>query len=257
MRKWAAVAIVLVVAATGLFLISVQRSANRMILARLEEVRESLYQQRVRNAELNGQIATLTERVGRLETDNRDLRRQLAMLLRRKPAEVASLAVPPALHAVPLAPIAAPSVASAESIVIEPVPITWATDWTSYQPAGIIAPSPAIVLERRLTDPDFVRKLYYSYAALQVTDAVTTLVAVNKGAIESNPLMQGAAGSPAAMLGLKAATIAGTVFTVEKLRKRSPVVATVTLIALNATLAVIAVNNISVVARQVDLKDVR
>ena len=253
MRKWPAIALVLIVAATGLFLVQVQFSANRMINARLEEVRDALYQQRARNGDLTSQIATLNERVGHLEADNRELRRQLAVLLRRKPAEVASITLPPVLEAVPLAPVAAPAVAAAETIILEPVPITWATDWTSYQPAGIIAPSPAIALERRFTDPDFVRKLYYSYAALQVTDAVTTLVSVNKGAIETNPFLQGAARNPAAMIGLKAATIAGTVFTVEALRKRSPVVATATLIALNATLAVVAVNNITVVSKQVDL----
>src|SRR5262245_6815857 len=126
MRKWAAVALVLVVAATGVLLVQFQQSANRMIIARLEEVRETLSQQRGRNADLNSQIVTLNERVGRLEADNSDLRRQLAVLLRRKPAEVASITLPPVLEAIPLAPVAAPPVATAETIILEPVPITWA-----------------------------------------------------------------------------------------------------------------------------------
>ena len=106
------------------------------------------------------------------------------------------------------------------------------------------------MLQRRLTHPDFVRKLYYGYAALQMTDAATTVFSVNRGAREANPLLQSAARNPAAMIGLKAATIAGTILTLENVRKEHPVVATASLIAINATLAVVAVNNVSVIARQ-------
>jgi hypothetical protein len=249
MRTLAAITLVLVVAGMGLLVVRSQQSANRMIVARLEEVRDALREQTLRNSELSGQVATLSERVGRLEADNRDLRRQLAALLKRKPAQVAAIALPP-LTAMPLMPIAEPSIASAERFVLEPVAITWSTDWSSYQPAGIIAPAPGLVLRRRLTDPDFVRKLYYGYAALQFTDAMTTLVSVDRGAREANPLLQQAARNPAAMIGLKAAAVAGTILTVEKIRQDHPIVATATLIAINATLAVVAVNNVSVAARQ-------
>lgn len=249
MRKFAAIMLMLVAAATGLLLVDLQLRANRVIVARLEEVRDALHQQARRNGELAEQVAALTERVGRLEADNRDLRKQLTALLRRKPAEVAAIALPP-LNAIPLMPIAEPSIASAEPFVLEPIPISWSTDWSSYQPAGIIAPAPGLILQRRLTDPDFVRKLYYGYAALQLTDGLTTLISVNRGAREANPLLQHVARNPAAMIGLKAAAVAGTVLTLEKLRQEHPVVATASLIAINATLAVVAVNNMSVVARQ-------
>jgi len=201
-------------------------------------------------------VTALVERVGRLEAENRELRRRLASLSalsevegRRKPVDAASV-VPAPLEAIPLAPLAAPSAARAGPIILETIPITWATDWSSYQPAGIVAPAPGIVLRRRLTHPDFVRKLYYGYAALQMTDAATTLVSVNRGAREANPFLQHAARHPAAMIGIKAATIAGTIFALEKVRQEHPVVATASLIAINATLAVVAVNNVSVVTRQ-------
>lgn len=252
MRKAAAVAIVLVVAVTGVSLIRSQQFANRMILARLDEVRDSLQAQRVRAGELQSQVTTLTDRVAKLEADNFELRRQIAALLKRKPVEIGSLALPPVLEAMPLVPMAPPSLATAEAMVVEPLPITWSSDWSSYQPAGIIAPSPAVVLERKFTDPAFVRKLYYSYASLQVTDTVTTLVGLSHGARETNPFLKGTVQNPMALIGLKAATIAGTVVAVETLRKKSPVVATATLIALNATLAVVVVNNINVVARQAE-----
>ena len=134
--------------------------------------------------------------------------------------------------------------------MIEPIPITWATDWSSYQPAGVIAPAPQIVLARRLADRAFMKKLYYSYGALQAADAITTLMALERGAREGNPLLRRAVGSLAALFALKGATVAATVLTAEKLRQRHRVVTTVSLIAINATLAVVAVNNVTVIARQ-------
>lgn len=257
MRNLAAGALIVAVIALAVYVVRQQQGANREILARLGDVQASLREQTARAGDLSNQVTALAERVGRLEADNRDLRRRLASLPalsdvegRRKPAEVAAVVLPSPLEAIPIAPFAAPSVATAELIVIEPIPITWATDWSSYQPAGIIAPAPGLVLQRRLTHPDFVRKLYYGYAALQMTDAVTTLVSVNRGAREANPLLQNAVRNPAAMIGIKAATITGTILTLEKVRKEHPVIATASLIAINATLAVVAVNNVTVATTQ-------
>ena len=250
MRGVAAGVLVLAIATLGLYAFREQQTANREILARLDDLRGALGDQSQRSAELAGQVAALTDRVAQLETDNRDLRAQIRRLLDRKRVDVAALTLPRPLEAIPLAPVAGHSIASSEPFVLEPIPITWAVEWTSYQPAGIIAPAAPIVLQRRLTDPAFVKKMYYSFGALQATDAVTTLVSVSRGAREANPLLQGASRNPAAMFALKAGVVAGTVFTLEKLRKDHPVVAVATLIAINSTLAVVAVNNVAVVAKQ-------
>ena len=250
MRGAAAGVLVLAIAALALYALDGQRDANREILARLDELRGTLREQSQRSAALAGQVSALTDRVVRLEADNRDLRQQISRLLNRKPVEIASISLPAPLEGLPLAPIAGRSIAEESPVLIEPIPITWAVDWTSYQPAGIVAPPAPLVLQRRLTDPAFVRKIYYGFAALQATDAVTTLVSVNRGAREANPLMQGASRNPAAMFALKTGVVAGTVFTLEKLRKDHPVLAVASLIAINSTLAVVAVNNVSVVARQ-------
>jgi len=260
MRMLAAGALVLAIAALGLYAFRQQQAANREILSRLDEVRSALRDEAARSGELANQVTALSERVARLETDNRDLRRQLTRLLNRKPIEVALMAPPRPLDAVPLAPLAelAPrsfsegghSTVHSTGILIEPIPITWATDWTAYQPAGIIAPPAPIVLQRKLTDPAFVKKMYYSYGFLQAADVVTTLVSVNQGAREFNPLLQGASQNSAAMIAIKAGTAAGTILMIEKLRKEHPVIAVATLIAINSTLAVVAVNNVSVAARQ-------
>ena len=249
-RTLAAAALVLTVAALGLYAFRQQQAANREILSRLDDVRSALREQASQSAALANQVTALSERVARLETDNRDLRRRLARLMNRKPIEVAAFALPRPLDAVPLAPLAEHSIAESEPILIEPIPITWATDWSSYQPAGIIAPPAPIELQRKLTEPAFMKKMYYSFAALQAADAVTTLTAVGNGAREANPLLQGAVKSPPAIIAIKAGVIAGTILTLERLRKDHPVVAVATLIAINSTLAIVAINNASVTARQ-------
>ena len=250
MRFVAAGVLVAAIAALALYAVRDQRIANRDILARLDEMRGTLREQSQRSTELAGQVSALTDRVGRLEGENRDLRGQIARLLNRKPVEIAAAAPPLPLEAIALAPLAEHSVTEAPAILIEPIPVTWAVDWTAYQPAGIVAPPAPLVLQRRLTDPDFVKKMYYGFAALQAADAVTTVVAVNRGAREANPLLQHASRNPAAMFALKAGVVAGTVITLEKIRKDHPVVAVASLIAINSTLAVVAVNNVSVVSRQ-------
>ena len=253
MRTLAAAALVLTIAALGLYAFRQQQAANREILSRLDDVRSALLEQTRQSTELANQVTMLSDRVARLEADNRDLRRRLARLMNRKPIEVAAFALPRPLDAIPLAPLAelAPgSFREGGPILIEPIPITWATDWSSYQPAGIIAPPAPIELRRTLTDPAFVKKMYYSFAALQAADAVTTLTALNSGGREANPLLQGAVKSPPAIIAIKAGVVAGTILTMERLRKDHPVVAVATLIAINSTLAVVAINNASVTARQ-------
>ena len=249
MRTLAAGVLIVSVAALGLYAVRQQQQANREILSRLDDVRAALRDEAAKSSGLADQVTALSERVARLEADNRDLRRQIARLLNRKPIEVAARPLPP-IEAIPLAPFAEPQSVAASGVFIEPIPITWATDWSSYQPAGIVAPAAPIVLQRRLTDPAFVKKMYYGFAALQATDAVTTLVAVNRGAQELNPLLQGASQNPAAMFAIKAGVVAGTLLTIEQLRKEHPVIAIATLVVINSTLAVVAVNNVSVVARQ-------
>jgi hypothetical protein len=241
---------VLIASALAVYALRQQQAANREILSRLDDVRSSLRDEAARSSGLTDQVTALSERVVRLESDNRDLRRQLARVLNRKPVGVALLTVPAPLDAIPLAPLAEHSMAEPSGVFIEPIPITWATDWSSYQPAGIIAPPAPLVLHRRLTDPAFVKKMYFGLGALHATDAVTTLVVINRGGREMNPLLQGAVGNPAALFAIKAGIVAGTVFAIENVRREHPVLATASLIAINGTLAAIAVNNVTVAARQ-------
>jgi hypothetical protein len=240
--------VLLLTAGGAYYALREQRAANAAILAKLDRVQSALDQEASRSLELAEQVSALAERTGRLERDNRDLRRQLASLLRRKPVEVARLPMP--LEVMPLVPLAEPAVAYSEPVIVEPLPITWATDWRSFQPAGLIAPSPAIVLTRRLADPAFLKKMYIGYGALQAADIVTTLVSIDGGARETNPLLARAVRNPGALIAAKAGGTVATILLIEKLRKRSPIAASVSLIIINATMAAVVVNNTAVAVKQ-------
>jgi hypothetical protein len=246
-----AVVVVALVAtlAAAWFVVREQRAANRQILSTLDQVKLALGDQTRRSGELEQQVAVLSERVVSLEKEVGGLRRQIVTLSRR-PAAIAHINPPlDAIALAPLVPSPRPQAPSPALIEIETLPITWATDWSSYQPAGIIAPAAPIVLERKLTDPAFLKKLYIGYAALQVSDVITTTAALKRGAREGNPLVRDFADSPAAMIGAKAAAGVVTIIAIERLRKTHPVVASVSLIAINATLAAVIVNNVAVAAR--------
>lgn len=250
----ACASLVLLLASGGAYYVQrEQQAANAAILAKLDLVQSALGEEARRSSELADQVTALTGRVAGLERDNRDLRRQLAALLSRKPVQVASLPLPP-LEVAPLVPFAPPMEhlePATPGVMVEALPITWATDWTSYQPAGLIAPSPSVVLSRKLADPAFLKTMYVSYGALQVADIATTLASLDGGrAREANPFMKNVAGNPAAFIGVKAATSVVTILMIEKVRKTRPVAATVSMIVINATMAAIVVNNTAVATRQ-------
>jgi hypothetical protein len=239
---------VLVLIAIGglLFIVFEQRNANKLILGQLDGLRVAIDRQAAESRALGDQVASLSGRILELERDNKDLRRRLIALQRRRPTEVATSTLIAPLESSPL-PLYAenPSIADPDTLIAV-LPITWATNWTSYQPAGILAPSPRIVIPRKLADPAFLKALYVSHGLLQAADVLTTFAALGRGAREGNPLVRNVVHNRPLFIGVKAVTSVATVFAVERLRKRSPVGASVTLIAINATLAAVAVNNLAI-----------
>ena len=96
-----------------------------------------------------------------------------------------------------------------------------------------IAPTP-----RR---PLALSALYGTYGTLQVLDVVTTRRALPAGAHERNPLMQN--GNIGAMIAVKAAAGASTIYFAERMWKKNRVGAVIVMAALNgATAAVVAHN---------------
>lgn len=247
--------VALIVIAAAAWIVREQRNTNQQVLSALNHVKASIDEEAKRSRDLEQQVAALSDHVADLERDIAKLQEQVRTFSPR-PVALASAAPSPLAPTslAPYAPYAPVALASEfsepeESVVIETLPVTWATDWRSFQPAGIIAPPAPIVIERRLADPAFLKKLYVGYAALQLGDIITTTTALGRGAREGNPLIRNIARSPAALVGVKAAGGVAMVIAIEKLREKHPVAASVTLIAINATMAAVTINNMSIASR--------
>ena len=86
--------------------------------------------------------------------------------------------------------------------------------------------------------------LYVGYAALQGVDLWQSARLLETGAREINPVMAGATGHPAAVIAVKAATTAGTLYFVERLWKNDHrVAAIVTMVAVTGATAAVAAHN--------------
>ena len=107
------------------------------------------------------------------------------------------------------------------------------------------AEPPARVVSER-TRPLALPPLYGSFAALQILDVHSTLRALGNGGREANPIMRGAAGSPAAMLAIKMGATATTIYATERLWKKNRVAAIVLMATLNSAYSVIVAHNYSV-----------
>ena len=86
--------------------------------------------------------------------------------------------------------------------------------------------------------------LYAAQAALQALDAHSTYAAINRGAVEANPMMKGVVGNKGTMMAVKAGVAASTIWMAERMWKkgnRAGAIATM-LIANGVTAAVVANN---------------
>lgn len=85
--------------------------------------------------------------------------------------------------------------------------------------------------------------LYLSFAALQALDAFTTIRALDRGAVEANPVMSGIAGNPAALVATKVGVAVGTVWLTERLWRRNRAAAVAMMAALNGMYAAVVAHN--------------
>lgn len=158
----------------------------------------------------------------------------------RAPIDIA----PPVLESTALIPFAEHSVAANPEALTDPLTTTSAAD--VREASVFVAPSPPTASRRRLTHPNFMAAMYATYGALQTADLASTFNGLGNGAREANPFLKRAAENRALMIGVKVAGTAATVVLIEKLRKKNPVAASVTLMAVNAALAAVVANNAGV-----------
>lgn len=92
--------------------------------------------------------------------------------------------------------------------------------------------------------PSPLLALYASQIALQAMDVHSTYSAINRGAREANPLMQGVVGNKGAMMAVKAGVAAGTIFLSEKMwRRGNRAGAIATMLVVNSVTAMVVAHN--------------
>ena len=91
--------------------------------------------------------------------------------------------------------------------------------------------------------PRALLPLYVSFGSLQVLDAHSTARAIDNGAVETNPLMRGFAGSLPGMLAVKTAGTAGVVWAGERLWRKNKAAAVVFLVAANSAMGWVVQHN--------------
>jgi hypothetical protein len=111
--------------------------------------------------------------------------------------------------------------------------------------SGLIVPmAPAASYETPLKRPAALPVLYVSLGALQVLDIYSTNSALQVGAREANPAASPFAGSTGAMIGLKTATTASSIFFAERLWKKNKAGAIIMMAAVNGAAAAVSIHNL-------------
>jgi hypothetical protein len=130
---------------------------------------------------------------------------------------------------------------AAALVITSTVPV-FAADRTEapVAPSAAVAAAWAREAQQKGPSPTAFNVAYGSFGALTTLDMISTVAARQNGAREVNPLMSGSYGSAAAV---KAACAAGTFAGVKALEKKSRKAAFITMVAVNAATAVVAVNN--------------
>lgn len=91
--------------------------------------------------------------------------------------------------------------------------------------------------------------VYGIYGVIQVLDVHSTQRAISGNGVEANPFLRPFASSPAALITLKAASGAGIVYLMERVRKKHPAAALALAIGINSVQAMVVMHNYRVARR--------
>jgi hypothetical protein len=105
------------------------------------------------------------------------------------------------------------------------------------------APAAAATLRPGERRPAALFPLYASFVTLQVLDMHSTRYALDRGAVERNPAINGLTGTTVGMAAVKAAGTAGVIFFSEKLRTNNKAAAVSMMIATNSMMAWVVQHN--------------
>lgn len=109
---------------------------------------------------------------------------------------------------------------------------------------GILVPlAPMSGYTPQVKRPAILPALYATLGVMQAWDVYSTTAALKAGAREANPTAAPFAGNAGSLIGLKAATTAGTIFFAERMWKKNKVGAIVMLAAINGATAAVSMRN--------------
>ena len=110
--------------------------------------------------------------------------------------------------------------------------------------SGLIVPmAPTATYDTPVNRPAALPVLYASLGALQVLDIYSTTSALKVGAREANPTASPFAGNTGALIGLKTATTASSIFFAERLWKKNRMGAIVMMAVVNGATAAVSIHN--------------
>jgi hypothetical protein len=114
-------------------------------------------------------------------------------------------------------------------------------------PAGV----PIVQPYRRIEtgQSPLLMSLYVSTAFTQALDIHSTLKALGRGGVETNPMLSGLTGNRGAFVAVKAAVAAGSIYAASRLAKRNKVAAIVSMVAINTAYGFVAYHNYKVANR--------
>ena len=101
----------------------------------------------------------------------------------------------------------------------------------------------ATAYQSHLKRPALLPALYVTLGAMQAWDLASTAGAIRAGAHEANPAAAAFATSQKSMMGLKVVTTASTILFAERAWKKNKAAAVVMMVAVNGTMAAVAMNN--------------
>jgi hypothetical protein len=169
------------------------------------------------------------------------LRRAAFALLLITTSGIPVLAADSAVQKVSVPPAAAVE-SSASAAATAPAELSYNPHWT---PSFGNSPSQASTAR-----PALLPMLYIGLASFNMYDAYSTTRGLSLGARESNALMRGIAGQPAAIWAVKGAATALPIFIAERMWRTHRTRAIVTMALTNALMGAVAVHNMHVLQQQ-------
>jgi hypothetical protein len=109
--------------------------------------------------------------------------------------------------------------------------------------AIVVTPAPPPTFVPKADRPSILPVLYVTLGVTQAWDVYSTRAALKAGAREANPATAVFSANTGAMIGLKAATTAGTILFTERMWKKNKVAAIIMLVAVNGATAAVSMHN--------------